>query len=61
VEPPSTPRLLDRVRDRIRLKHCSIRMEQAYLDWIKRFIHFRGKRHPPEVEAQLWHPGRVFD
>ncbi len=52
------PRLLDRVRDKIRLKHYSIRTEQAYVDWIKRFIVFHGKRHPQslgaaEVEAFL--------
>lgn len=54
----ATPRLLDRVRDKIRLRHYSIRTEQAYVDWIKRFILFHGKRHPetlgaPEVEAFL--------
>jgi len=54
------PRLLDRVRDKIRLRHYSIRTEQAYCDWIKRFILFHGKRHPealgaPEVEAFLTH------
>jgi hypothetical protein len=57
---PATPRLLDRVRDRIRVKHYSIRTEQAYVDWIKRFIRFHGKRHPVdlgagEVEAFLTH------
>ena len=55
---PAPPRLLDRVRDKIRLRHYSIRTEQAYVDWIKRFIVFHGKRHPetlgaPEVEAFL--------
>ncbi len=50
--------LLDRVRDRIRVKHYSLRTEQAYCDWIKRFIIFHGKRHPnglgaAEVEAFL--------
>jgi integron integrase len=55
---PEPRRLLDRVRDKIRLKHYSIRTEQAYVDWIKRFILFHGKRHPetlggPEVEAFL--------
>ena len=35
------PKLLDQVRGKIRLKHYSIRTEQAYTDWIKRFIlHF---------------------
>ena len=50
--------LLDRVRNRIRLKHYSLRTEQAYCDWIRRFIIFHGKRHPSglsaaEVEAFL--------
>ncbi len=55
-----TPRLLDQVRGKIRLKHYSIRTEQAYVDWIKRFILHFGKRHPRElgaadVEAFLTH------
>ena len=43
------PRLLDQVREKIRLKHYSIRTEQAYVDWIKRYILFHGKRHPQEM------------
>jgi integron integrase len=43
------PRLLDRVRASIRTKHYSIRTEQAYVDWIRRFILFHGKRHPIEM------------
>jgi hypothetical protein len=39
-------KLLDRVRNVIRIKHYSSRTEQAYVDWIKRFILFHGKRHP---------------
>ncbi len=59
MEPTPHPmRLLDQVRHRIRLKHYSIRTEQAYVDWIRRYIHFHGKRHPaamcaPEIEAFL--------
>src|SRR5450432_3264969 len=49
IQPP--PRLLDQVRDRIRFRHFSIRTEQAYLDWIKRFIRFHGKRHPSSMGA----------
>jgi integron integrase len=49
METPAGPRLLDRVRDKIRLKHYSIRTEQAYLHWIRRFIRFHGKRHPAEL------------
>ena len=48
---PETPRLLVRVRDKIRLKHYSIRTEQAYTDWVKRFILFHQKRHPAEMGA----------
>ena len=52
------PRLLDQVRERIRFLHYSIRTEEAYIGWIRRFILFHGKRHPremgaPEVEAFL--------
>jgi len=43
--------LLDQVRDRIRVKHYSIRTEQAYCDWIKRFVIFHGKRHPSAMGA----------
>jgi plasmid stabilization system protein ParE len=39
------PKLLDQVRDVIRRKHYSIRTERAYIDWIKRFIVYHGKRH----------------
>ncbi|MGK2913283.1 MAG: integron integrase [Porticoccaceae bacterium] len=57
---PPTPKLLDQVRDRIRVKHYSIRTETQYVQWIRRFILFHGKRHPrdmgaPEVEAFLTH------
>lgn len=44
-----TPRLLDQVRARLRLKHYSIRTEQAYVAWIRRFILASGKRHPKEM------------
>ena len=43
------PELLDQVRDKIRLKYYSIRTEQAYVGWIKRYILFHGKRHPAEM------------
>lgn len=52
------PKLLDLVRNTIRLKHYSIRTERAYIDWVKRFILFHHKRHPasmgaPEIRAFL--------
>jgi integron integrase len=43
------PRLLEQVRDCLRLKRYSIRTEQQYVQWIKRFILFHGKRHPLEL------------
>ncbi len=43
------PKLLDPVRAKIRIKHDSIRTEQAYVDWIRRYILFHGKRHPPKM------------
>ena len=44
-------RLLDQVRDRIRVKHYSIRTGQTYVDWIKRYTVYFGKRHPLELSA----------
>ena len=54
------PRLLESMRERIRVLHYSIRTEQAYVDWARRFILFHDKRHPremgaPEVTAFLTH------
>jgi len=53
-------KLLDQVRDALRLKHYSIRTEEAYVDWIKRYILFHSKRHPKDmglaqVQAFLTH------
>jgi integron integrase len=42
-------KLLDRVRQAIRVRHYSRRTEQAYVAWIRRFIVFHGKRHPREL------------
>lgn len=64
---PSQPKLLDQVRATIRTLHYSIRTEQAYVDWVRRFILFHNKRHPKdmgkeEIEAFLTHlavEGRV--
>ena len=52
--PTAPPRLLDRVRWHLRIKHYSLRTEQAYVDWIRRYVLFHGKRHPDEMgEAQI--------
>src|SRR5262245_65646672 len=48
----SSPKLLDRVRWHLRVKHYSIRTEQAYVDWIRRYILFHRKRHPNEMREK---------
>ncbi len=45
------PKLIDLVRERLRVKHYSIRTEQVYVDWIRRYIFFHDKRHPKDMEA----------
>lgn len=56
----SSPKLLDQVRTVARLKHYSIKTEQAYVHWIRRYIFFHQKRHPvemaePEIRQFLSH------
>jgi integron integrase len=48
---PAKPKLLDQVRRTLRTKHYSIRTEEAYVNWIKRFILFHHKRHPQEMNS----------
>lgn len=45
----TTPRLLDQVRDAIRVRHYSRRTEDTYVHWVRRFILFHAKRHPREM------------
>jgi integron integrase len=57
---PNAPRLLDQMRERLRLRHYSFRTEQQYVGWARRFILFHGKRHPntmgaSEIEGFLSH------
>ena len=51
VSPPEAarPRLLEVARDAIRRRHYSYRTEETYLQWIRRFILFSGKRHPRQL------------
>ena len=52
--PPSPPpRLLDQVRHACRVRHFSLRTEDSYVQWIKRFILFHQKRHPQEMAAAV--------
>jgi len=53
-EPPvlgHPPKLLERVRIAARRRHYSLRTEQSYVAWVRRFILFHGKRHPKEMGA----------
>ncbi|PKO84563.1 MAG: hypothetical protein CVU17_02950 [Betaproteobacteria bacterium HGW-Betaproteobacteria-11] len=57
---PNPPKLLDRVREKLRVKHYAIRTEETYVDWIRRHIRFDDKKHPKnlgasDVEAFLTH------
>ena len=49
---PGSP-FLQSVRAAIRVRHYSIRTEQAYVGWINRFILFHGKRHPAEMGLRM--------
>ena len=49
VNGASPPRLLDQVRQRLRVKHYSLRTEQAYVVWIRRFVLANDKRHPRQM------------
>ena len=46
------PRLLDQVGNVIRVKHSSIRTEQSYVQWIRRYILFHNKKHPKDMEEK---------
>ncbi len=57
---PRKPKLLDQVREALRVRHYSRRTEKTYCDWVKRFIYFHNLRHPaemaePEINAFLSH------
>lgn len=58
--PSPKPKLLDQVRNAIRLKNYAYSTEKTYVHWVKRYILFHNKRHPlemdvSEVEAFLTH------
>ena len=60
AKPKNEPRLMDRIRAVMRLKHASPRTEKAYVGWIKRYIKYHGDNHPAtmaeqEVTAYLTH------
>ncbi len=48
---PAAPRLLDKVRERIRYLHYSIRTEDAYVHWVRGYVRFHRMRHPGSMGA----------
>jgi integron integrase len=48
----ASPRLVERVRAAMRLRHLSARTEEAYLRWMRRYFDFHGRRHPAELGAE---------
>ena len=56
----TSPKLLDQLRESLRVRHYARRTEEAYCHWVKRYIYFHGVRHPremaePEINAFLTH------
>ena len=49
--PPRQGRLLDQLREMIRYRHYSLRTEEAYVYWVRQFIHWHGLRHPAELSG----------
>jgi hypothetical protein len=47
--PPVKPKLLDQLRMAIRALHYSLKTEDAYVHWVRRYILFHNKRHPAEM------------
>jgi Phage integrase, N-terminal SAM-like domain len=45
------PKLLQQVRDKIRVRHYSLKTEHTYVNWIRQYIIFHNKRHPAEMGA----------
>ena len=51
TSPSGPPKLLDQLRERVRALHYSIRAEESYVDWARRFILFHGKQHSKDMGA----------
>ncbi|WP_374590974.1 integron integrase [Aquabacterium sp.] len=49
--PPRQGRLLDQLREMIRYRHYSLRTEEAYVYWVRQFVHWHGLRHPAELSG----------
>jgi hypothetical protein len=51
IMPNPKLKLMDQVREVLRLKHYSIRTERCYCDWIRRYVHFHGMRSRAELNG----------
>ncbi len=52
VTPPAQPpKMLDRMRAALRVRHYALATERTYIHWVKRFIYFHGKRNPADMGA----------
>src|SRR5882672_1487061 len=49
---PAEPTLLERLHERIRYRHYSLRTEHSYEQWVRRYIRFHGRRHPRDLGAE---------
>jgi Phage integrase, N-terminal SAM-like domain len=47
----SQPGLLAVAREKMRIRHLALRTEQAYLQWLRRYVVFHNRRHPRELGA----------
>ena len=48
ANPPGLPQV---AREKMRVRHLAFRTEQAYLQWIRRYVHFHQRRHPRDLGA----------
>ena len=50
--PSKVKKLLDQLSDQLRIKHYSLRTENTYISWVRKFILFHDKRHPRDMGTQ---------
>ena len=46
---PLQPKLIEQLRNELRLRHYSLKTEESYVNWYKRYVHFHGVRHPAQM------------
>jgi len=51
MDPALRPRLLPQLRSALRVRHYSLRTEEAYVGWVRRYVTFHGTRHPADLDA----------